>query len=120
MRRLWMVFAMALLVSLPLLAAGRADQVPAKPLQLEVSTEFDGATAIAVLSWRDMSSDELGFNILRSDNNGDYRVVGTVGANTTQFRDEVGKYIAGTFTYKVRAFNAAGQSEDSNEASVWF
>ena len=119
MRRLWMVLMIAVLAALPLLAAEKADRVPAKPLQLKVSTEFEGATAIANLTWRDMSSDELGFEVLRSDNNGDFRVVGTVGANTTQYRDEIGKYITGPFTYKVRAFNEAGKSEASNEASVW-
>jgi hypothetical protein len=43
-----------------------------------------------------------------------------VGANTTGYRDKVGKYVTGGFSYKVRAFNQAGKSEDSNRASVWF
>ena len=105
-------------LGISLLAA--AERVPEKPLQLEAKTEYQGANSIAVLKWRDMSDDELGFEVLRSDNNGEFRVVGMVGANTTGFRDKVGKYVTGGFTYKVRAFNQAGKSEDSNIASVWF
>ncbi|GAB4251754.1 MAG: hypothetical protein Kow00109_27430 [Acidobacteriota bacterium] len=97
-----------------------AAGVPARPIQLEAKVEYEGAESIAVLKWRDMSDNELGFEILRSDNGGEFRVVGTVGANTTRYRDRVGKYVAGAFTYKVRAFNEAGRSEESNTASVWF
>jgi hypothetical protein len=67
-----------------------------------------------------MSDNELGFEVLRSDNNKEFRVVGMVGANTTRYRDKIGKYITGSFTYKVRAFNQAGRSEESNGVSVWF
>lgn len=119
-KRLGMMLTIGVLFTLPLPGVAKADGVPAKPLQLKVSTEFEGATAFAVLSWRDMSSNELGFEILRSDNNGEFRVVGMVGANTTQYRDKVGKYTTGSFTYKVRAFNDSGKSEDSNTATVWF
>ncbi len=119
-KRLCTLLILTTLAALPLLGAGSADGVPAAPLQLKVSSDFDGATAFAVLSWRDMSSNELGFEVLRSDNNGDFRVVGMVGANTTQYRDEVGKYVTGVFSYKVRAFNDAGKSGDSNTATVWF
>lgn len=96
------------------------QEVPEKPLQLETSQEYEGANAIAVLNWRDMSDNELGFEVLRADNNGEFRVVGMVGANTPRYRDKIGKYITGSFTYKVRAFNEAGKSEESNASSVWF
>jgi hypothetical protein len=96
------------------------QEVPEKPLQLDASQEYEGANAIAVLKWRDMSDNELGFEVLRADNNGEFRVVGMVGANTPRYRDKIGKYITGSFTYKVRAFNEAGKSEESNASSVWF
>lgn len=96
------------------------DEVPEAPFQLEASTDYEGATAVAVLRWRDMSNNELGFEVLRSDNNGEFRVVGMVGANTTNYRDKIGKYITGSFAYKVRAFNEAGKSDTSNVVSVWF
>ena len=43
-----------------------------------------------------------------------------IGANTLRFEDKVGKYMIGSFAYKVRAFNEEGRSEDSNTVSVWF
>lgn len=95
-------------------------EVPGAPYQLEARAEFEGAEAIAALTWRDQSDNELGFEILRSDNQGEFRVVGIVGANTTSYRDKVGRYVTGAFTYKVRAFNEVGKSEDSNLVSVWF
>lgn len=109
-----------LLLSLVLATGVAAEDVPPKPMQLEARTDFEGAVAIAVLSWREDGDNELGFEILRSDNNGDFRAVGMVGANTTNYRDEIGKYTTGAFTYKVRGFNDSGKGEASNTASVWF
>lgn len=111
---------LSLLFSGAALFGWQAEEVPAAPLQLEVSTDYEGATAVAILKWRDMSEDELGFEVLRSDNGGEYRVVGMVGASTVNYKDRIGKYITGAFTYKVRAFNQAGKSEESNASSVWF
>ena len=101
-------------------AAQEESKAPGKPLDLKATRRYDGATAVAVLQWRDNSDNELGFEVLRSDNNQEYRVVGMVGANTTRYEDKFGKYITGAFTYKVRAFNQAGKSEDSNVVSAWF
>ncbi len=75
---------------------------------------------MAILRWQDRSESELGFEIVRSNSGGEFRVVGMSGANTIRYEDKVGKYITGAFTYKVRAFNEVGRSEDSNSASVWF
>jgi len=109
------------IASLATLFAQQAEtQPPAEPLDLKVSTRFEGATAIAVLTWKDGSDNELGFEVLRADNSKEYRVVGMVGANTIKYEDKVGKYITGAFTYKVRAFNQAGKSKDSNVVSAWF
>lgn len=104
----------------PLVAQQAETQAPAEPMDLKVTTRFDGATAVAVLSWKDGSDNELGFEILRADNSKEYRVVGMVGANTIKYEDKIGKYITGAFTYKVRAFNQAGKSKDSNVVSAWF
>jgi len=115
------VLAMVLgLLLTPFLPAQDETKVPNKPLDLKATRRYDGATAVAVLQWRDESDNELGFEVLRSDNNQEYRVVGMVGANTTRYEDKVGKYITGAFTYKCRAFNQAGKSEDSNVVSAWF
>jgi hypothetical protein len=115
-----LVFAFLALLMAGAVFGQQAERPPEKPIQLEASADFEGATAVASLKWRDMSDDELGFEVLRSDNGKDYRVVGMVGANTERYKDKVGKYITGAFTYKVRAFNEVGRSEESNQVSVWF
>jgi len=116
--------AVGLLLALVLfpvsVSSEEAEKVPAAPFQLEATTDYEGATCIAALKWRDMSDNELGFEILRSQNKSEFKVVGMVGANTSRYRDKVGKYLAGAYTYKVRAFNQAGKSEESNAVSVWF
>lgn len=110
----------ALILAAGFVVAQKSSAVPEKPLDLRATSRFDGGTAVAVLSWRDQSDNELGFEILRSDNGEEFRVVGMVGANTPRYEDRIGKYITGAFTYKVHAFNDAGRSEDSNTASIWF
>lgn len=105
-----------------LVAAGTSfqDQAPATPINLTASGNYEGAVAVSTLKWQDESDNELGFEILRSDNGEEYRTVGFVGANTSRYQDKIGKYITGAFTYQVRAFNQAGKSDVSNIASVWF
>lgn len=96
------------------------ESVPEKPINLAVKPELKGAMAIANLKWQDQSDNELGFEVLRSPDGEKFSLVGSVGANTEQHRDKVGRYTNGAFVYKVRAFNAKGRGEESNPASVWF
>ncbi len=93
--------------------------VPEAPNNLRIFTSYDGATAVAELLWQDHSDDEVGFEVLRSDNGKEFRVVAVVGADSAHYNDKVGRYITGGFSYKVRAFNEAGRSEDSNVVSIW-
>ena len=109
---------------LPFLASGltlaqEEKGVPEPPDNLRIFTRYDGATAVAELLWQDHSDNEVGFEVLRSDNGKDFRVVAVVGADSAHFNDKVGKYITGGFSYKGRAFNKAGRSEDSNVVSIW-
>ena len=109
---------------LPFLASGltfaqEEKGVPEPPDNLRIFTRYDGAIAVAELLWQDHSDNEVGFEVLRSDNGKDFRVVAVVGADSAHFNDKVGKYITGGFSYKVRAFNEAGRSEDSNVVSIW-
>lgn len=111
-------------ISLLLVSAAWAAQekgVPAAPYDLQAGTRYEGGTAVAVLKWRDRADNELGFEVLRSDDAGkNYKVVGLVGANTTRYENKIGKYVSGAFQFKVRAFNDVGKSETSNMVSVWF
>jgi subtilisin family serine protease len=68
------------------------------------------------LSWNDNSSNELGFQIERKKGSGGtYSQVATVGEDITSYTD-TGLSKATTYYYRVRAYNAAGNSAYSNEA----
>ena len=62
------------------------------------------------LNWADNSSNETGFEIERSDDNGaTFAPIGTAGANATTFTDS-GLATATSYRYRVRATNAGGNS----------
>ena len=94
----------------------RHPRVPAAP---------SGLTATAVsrtqinLSWVDNSGNETGFKIERCKNANctNYVEVGQVGANVTTFAD-TGLTKNTTYRYRVRAFNAGGNSGYSNAVSA--
>lgn len=70
------------------------------------------------LSWTDGSTDESGFRIERSANAGaSYAEVATVGANVTSWSN-TGLLSNTTYIYRVRAYNAAGNSAYTNTASA--
>ncbi len=94
--------------------------IPEQPISLSAKGEFKGAVAVAGLKWQDQSENELGFEVLRAGNGEEYKVVGFVGANTVRYQDKIGRYISGSFVYKVRAYNEEGKSPESNAAAVWF
>jgi hypothetical protein len=80
-----------------------------------------GAEAVASgwvdLSWWDNSDNEAGFKIMRRAEGGIYRQVATVDMEVTEYSD-VGLTESTTYFYQVRAFNDAGHSAFSNEASA--
>ncbi len=69
------------------------------------------------LTWQDNSSDETGFKIERKTGSGSYSQIATVGANVASYSNT---YLSAgtTYYYRVRAYNAAGNSDYSNEASA--
>jgi transcriptional regulator CtsR len=85
------------------------------------STAPSNLTATAIsssqinLTWQDNSSDETGFEIERKTGSGSYSQIATVGANVASYSDT---YLSAgtTYYYRVRAYNAAGNSDYSNEA----
>jgi predicted phage tail protein len=71
----------------------------------------------ATLRWQDNSGNEQGFGIeMLSPTDADFTEVGTVGTNTTQFSLPLSGNYGDMFCFRVYAFNAAGDSADSNIA----
>jgi transcriptional regulator CtsR len=69
------------------------------------------------LSWQDNSSDETGFKIERKTGSGSYSQIATIGAGVTSYSNS-GLSTSTTYYYRVRAYNAVGNSEYSSEASA--
>ena len=70
------------------------------------------------LSWTDNSSDELGFKIERLPEDGDrYLQIATVGAGVTTYTDG-GLPDETTYSYRVRAFNEAADSDYADSSDV--
>lgn len=68
------------------------------------------------LAWTDNSTNEDGFRVERKTT-GSFTEIATVGPNTTTFND-TGLSASTSYTYRVRAYNTAGNSGYSNEASA--
>ncbi|MEC4675681.1 MAG: S8 family serine peptidase [Nitrospirota bacterium] len=69
------------------------------------------------LAWTDNSTNETGFSIERKTGAGSFAEIATVGANATTYSN-TGLAEQTTYTYRVRAYNASGDSAYSNEASA--
>ncbi len=69
------------------------------------------------LTWTDNSSNEQGFRVERASSGSTYKLVGTVGANSTTYSETVAR---GTYNYRVQAYNqSTGKvSAYSNAISV--
>ena len=90
-----------------------APAAPAAPTAL--ATMNVSSTQVS-LSWSDNSNNEDGFAIERCQGNGNcstFVQIATVGANVTTFLD-TGLTPGTPYSYRVRAFNAAGNSPYSN------
>ena len=69
------------------------------------------------LAWNDNSSNERGFKIERSTDGSSFIRIATRGANVTAFTDG-NRRSGSTFHYRVRSYNASGDSGYSNTVSV--
>ncbi len=90
---------------------------PAAPSGVSASNNNDGS---ATVSWSDNANDEDGYEVQRESQkrNGSWRgttTVASTSADATQITDNSG---TGTFRYRVRAFNAAGNSAWSGWVEV--
>ena len=70
------------------------------------------------LAWTDNSSNETGFQIERSREGGAFSLIAMTAANATTYSNTSGLTPNKTYSYRVRAVNAAGSSADSNTASA--
>jgi len=87
--------------------------LPAAPGNL--SGAATGASTI-VIAWNDNSADEDGFKIERKIG-GLFNQIGLVGADVTSYTD-IGLSAGTMYVYRLRAYNAAGNSAYSNEAAA--
>jgi chitodextrinase len=70
------------------------------------------------LSWTDNATNEDGYEIERKTGNGNYTVVGSMGSDLTTYND-LGLIPNTSYTYRVYAYNSAGNSiQYSNEVTV--
>jgi hypothetical protein len=87
---------------------------PAAPASLAASANLPSQIG---LSWADNSTNESGFKIEQSTDGVDFTQIATVGANVTRYTAT--RLAASTpYTFRVRAFNAAGDSDYSEPVSA--
>ncbi|MCY3714372.1 MAG: fibronectin type III domain-containing protein [Gemmatimonadetes bacterium] len=94
----------------------RGTTLPPTPT---LSAEAVSSTQIS-LNWKDNSNDETGFKIERkrtSAGDGTYSQVATASANDTTYTDS-GLREGTSYSYRVRAYNAGGNSAYSNAAAA--
>ncbi|NJM14462.1 MAG: hypothetical protein HC896_02955 [Bacteroidales bacterium] len=88
---------------------------------ITVPTAPSGLSALAIgsslvnLTWSDNSSNELGFEVQQRLEGGIYATLDTVSAGTLTYASQ-GLLAATAYCYRVRAFNADGNSPWSNDA----
>ncbi len=88
--------------------------LPTAPSALAATTV---STTQINLAWTDNSTNETGFRVERSTDNVTFTEIGTTAANVTTFNSTT--LTSGTtYYYRVRAYNAGGNSAYSNTASA--
>jgi PKD repeat protein len=86
-------------------SGGGSELPPAAPSNLTATAD----TSSVSLSWTDNAGDETGFTIYRAVGDGSQEMLSSVGADETAFTDS-GLSPGTRYSYRVVAFNAAGES----------
>ena len=95
-------------------SATTAAGVPAAPSGLSATSVSSSRIDLA---WADNASNETGFKVERSTATSGWAQVATPGANATSYSD-TGLGSSTAYSYRVRAYNTAGDSAFSNTASA--
>lgn len=88
--------------------------IPSSPINLTASV---ASSTQVNLSWTDNASNEDGYKMERKTGTGNYTVINNSVANSTTYSD-ASVIVNNTYTYRVYAFNSAGNSSYSNEVTV--
>lgn len=87
--------------------------VPLAPSNLVAAA----GVGVVQLAWTDNAGNETAIEVFRSTDGVNFSLLATRPANTTSFAD-TDVVVGTTYTYRVRATNAVGASDDSNTASA--
>jgi fibronectin type 3 domain-containing protein len=95
-------------------ASATTAAVPAPPSNLSGIAVSDSQI---YLTWTDNASNESGFRVYRSTNGTSFTLIKTLGANVTSY-SYTGRPASTRYFFRVRAYNATGESLSSNTVSV--
>ncbi len=100
----------------PVLVSGSGGTPPAAPTNLAAAAV---SSSQINLTWTDSDNTEQGFKIERCTGAGcgDFAQIATVGANVTSYAN-TGLTASTSYSYRVRAYNASGDSGYSNTATA--
>jgi subtilisin family serine protease len=100
----------------PVLITGAGGTIPAAPANLAAAAV---SSTQVNLTWTDSDSYEQGFRIERCTGVGcsNFAQIASVGENTTRYSD-AGLTFTTSYSYRVRAYSTAGESDYSNTASA--
>ena len=107
------ILLMVILFSCLIISTGWAEmEPPIKPTGLTIEADF--AAPKIRLTWDDNSDNESGFIIERG---GSYAQITNLGSNVTSYTD-TGIFTDTEYSYRVKAYNEAGESRPSNQVSA--